>query len=292
MASRPTLPYFAPAHLLPAPLPTVAEILASERHLSTLGAMVVVVGDHFVVKYGGAVHLQEGENMLFVRQSTSIPVPTVYALFNDQETGMNFIVQEYISGKPLSSLWSSFGRPEKEALALQLRRHMAELRSIPSPGYYGGIWGQPTQDYTFKDPKLVHDPHQDSAISGPHSTEEQWTDAMWRCLECKVNSPLRSTLQMRRRVYHAIFKGHKSVFTHADLDRRNILIRDDNKTAVLIDWAYSGWYPSYWEYCHLATMLAGCEDDWWEWLPRILDEYIPELGWMETHRSLLIIGSY
>jgi thiamine kinase-like enzyme len=96
---------------------------------------------------------------------------------------------------------------------------------------------------------------------------------------------------MRRRVYHAFFKGHKPVFTHADLDRRNIIIRDDDKTAVLIDWAASGWYPSYWEYCHLATMLVGYEDDWWEWVPVILDEYVAELGWMESHRSLIITGS-
>jgi hypothetical protein len=139
MASRPTLPYFAPTHLLPAPLPTVAEILASQRILSTLRATVVVVGDHFVVKYGTIVHLQEGENMLFIRKSTSIPVLTVYALFNDHETGMNFIVQKYILGKTLEGLWRSLETVEKEALVLQLRRYMDELRSIPSPGYYGGI---------------------------------------------------------------------------------------------------------------------------------------------------------
>jgi hypothetical protein len=117
----------------------VAEILASQRILSTLRATVVVVGDHFVVKYRTIVHLQEGENMLFIRQSTSIPVPTVYALFNDQETGMNFIVQKYILGKTLEGLWRSLETVEKEALVLQLRRYMDELRSIPSPGYYGGI---------------------------------------------------------------------------------------------------------------------------------------------------------
>jgi hypothetical protein len=260
--------------------------------LSTLAARVVVVRDHFVVKYGTMVYLQEGENMLFVRQSTSIPVPTVYALFNDQETGMNFIVQEYIPGKTLQGVWGSLETAEKDALALQLRRYMDELRSIPAPGYYGGIWGQVTQDYTFMDPDEPQHPHHDKAISGPHETEEQWTDAMWRCLECRINGPMRPSMIMRRRSYHAIFKGNKPVFTHADLDRRNIIIRNDDKTAVLIDWARSGWYPSYWEYCHFATMLVGYEDDWWEWAPVILDEYVAELGWMESHRSFIIIGSY
>ena len=47
----------------------------------TPDATVTAVGEHFVVKYGPKVKLQEGENMLFVRQTTQIRVPTVYALF-------------------------------------------------------------------------------------------------------------------------------------------------------------------------------------------------------------------
>ena len=93
MATRPSLPYFTPAELLPAPLPTVAEILASTKCLSSFYENPVFrVGDHYAVKFGGRVKLQEGENMLFIQQSTSIPVPKVYALFHDEETKMDFIV--------------------------------------------------------------------------------------------------------------------------------------------------------------------------------------------------------
>jgi hypothetical protein len=63
-----------------------------------------------------------------------------------------------------------------------------------------------TQDYTFKDPDRPHHPHHDKVISGPHETEEQWTDAMWRCLDCRTKGFLSRTIQMRRRVYHAFFK--------------------------------------------------------------------------------------
>lgn len=99
MAARPTLPYFASPDCLPAPLPTVADILASRDIFPSFGGTKVVrVAQHFVVKYGVHVNLQEGENMLFVRQSTKIPVPTVSALFQDETTGYKFIVQEYIPG--------------------------------------------------------------------------------------------------------------------------------------------------------------------------------------------------
>lgn len=147
MATRPTLPYYAPADTLPGPLPTVAEIIACTREVVFNNPHVVLMpGDHYVVKFGKNVPLQEGENMLFVQQSTSIPVPTVYALFHDEETDMNFIIQEYLSGKTLSYLWKTFDDATKESLMAQLRRHLDELRSLPSPGYYGGIWGQDARE--------------------------------------------------------------------------------------------------------------------------------------------------
>lgn len=100
MATRPTLPYFAPPDQLPAPLPTVAEILASTQFMTKFQGdrhpNVVRVGEHFVVKFGPQIRLQEGENMLFVQQATSLSVPKVYALFHDEATGNNFIVQEYV----------------------------------------------------------------------------------------------------------------------------------------------------------------------------------------------------
>jgi hypothetical protein len=142
------------------------------------GRLVTRFGEHYMVKWGKYVRLQEGENMLFVRQSTSIPVPTLYALFRDEEANLNFIVQEYISGKGVGSVWTSLKTPDKAAVASQLRRSLDELRRIPPPGYYGGLWGQPIGDSTFADSDMLG-PHPDLTISGPKDTEEQWADAMW-----------------------------------------------------------------------------------------------------------------
>lgn len=184
MAARPTLPYFAPAGLLPAPLPSVADILSSTRFLNTYPDLPTVrVGDHFVVKYGKQLQLQEGENMLFVKQASCVPVPTVYALFHDQRTNKNFIIMEYIPGKLLADIWRGLERAEKNAVASQLRRCMDELRRIPSPGYYGGIWRQPMRDFHFMDPGRLGQPHRDNNISQPQETQEEWADAMWLCVE-------------------------------------------------------------------------------------------------------------
>lgn len=168
MATRPTLPYFAPEETLPAPPPTVEDILASTDRISaSYETPVYRVHDHFAVKYGksaGAL-LQEGENMLFVEQSTSLlRIPKVYAVFSDKATENDFIVQEYISGQQLTSAWRNLTATQKAAITSQLRPGLDELRSIPSPGYYGGIWRQPTRDYTFGDRGKVLEPHRDITI--------------------------------------------------------------------------------------------------------------------------------
>ncbi|KAK3291465.1 kinase-like domain-containing protein [Chaetomium fimeti] len=273
MGSKPTLPYCAPENVLPGPIPTVEEILKAEQ-LRRAGQAVTGVArirEHFIVKFGRHVNLQEGENMLFVRQFTNVPVPTVYALFSDEKKKCNFI-------KDLTA-------PQKTAIASQLRENMEELRQTPSQGYYGGIWRQPTRDYTFEDPNSMAPVG--GAISAPHESEEQWVDAMWRCLDIRMKSAERERLPVLRKLYQIIFKGHKPVFTHADFFPGNMILRDDNKGVVIIDWERSGWYPSFWEYCHAMTQLD-YESDFWEYIPSILDQYVAELGWMRTHRESLL----
>ncbi len=294
MATRVTLPYVAPAELLPGPLPTVAEILATPPLPEAIGIPVARVGQHFVVKYGKESKiLQEGENLLFVQQSTSVPVPRVYALFHDDKTDMNFIVQEYIPGRLLASCWGKLSTAEKQSITSQLRHHMDELRSIPSPGYYGGVWRQPIQASLFAEHGplgMNRRPHPDSTISGPHETEEAWTDAMWRFLDTSVESNsvfVPSFIPFLRRPYQAIFKGHHPVFTHGDLQPVNIMLRDDGGV-VIIDWEHAGWYPSYWEYC-TSAMSNHYLDDWWQWIRESLDEYFAELGWMYTHKSMVLM---
>jgi hypothetical protein len=285
-AKQPKLPYFAPEQSLPAPLPTVAEILASTVRVSRLFESAVVrVGDHYAVKFGGTTTLQEGENMLFVQQATNIPIPRVYAVFHDKDSQLDFIVMEYIPGKDLQVRWPTFSMDEKRGIISRLRRQMDELRRIPSPGYYGGVWGKPIRNFHFHDPHDPRRPHVEPEISGPHKTEEQFVEAMGLTLEkMAVEAPARH-IAMVRRNYHAVFRGHEPVFTHANLLLRNIMLRE-NGAPVIIDWEQSGWYPSFWEYCCAIVILLH-EDDWNEWIYDILDEYPAELGWMAHHHDTM-----
>ena len=71
------------------------------------------------------------------------------------------------------------------------------------------------------------------------------------------------------------------VFTHDDLVAPNILLSAGPSPSVvgIIDWAQSGWYPAYWEYCkarrvNLNPKLLSFEtqEEWrMKYLPTILE---------------------
>jgi aminoglycoside phosphotransferase (APT) family kinase protein len=253
--------------------------------------MVVRIREHYAVKFGRRTSVQEGMNMLFVAQSTSIPVPKVYAIFEHEHEGhrLCFIVMEYIAGKLLIELWESkpLKQPgKKREIATTLRGYMNELRSLPSHGYYGSLWRGPYRAMelqNIKDQSLPPDP----MTTGPHDTEQELCDALWGSwVKALYPSPTGPESRARfvkrwRRIYRAYFKGDGiPVFTHGDFERVNIIVADDGRL-VMIDWEFSGWYPKFWESCHAANLLC-YRDDWAEWMDYILgtdfDAYYPLFG--------------
>ena len=296
VATRPSLPYFAPAESLPAPLPTVDEILAAtpEPYGTGTGVRVYRVREHFAVKYGSSVGakynieipLQEGENMLFVQQSTNIPVPKLYAMFYDEKTKLNFIIQEFISGHILDWIWGDLDLAQRQAITSQMRRNMDELRSIPSPGYYGGIWRQKIRCSYFVLDHYSQRAHPNKAISGPHETEEEWTEAMLRYLDTPIAKFLPPTrFPAVQRAHRRVFNGHGgSVFTHSHLYGSNLILREDG-TIVITNWQNAGWYPAYWEFC-CSSIKGGVKH--WEWyVLEMLDEHIAERDLLSHHMRFI-----
>ncbi len=293
MARSLVLPYFASPNCIPATLPSISDIFRSNDILTNWQeSKIVRVGEHFVVKYGAILNLQEGENMIFVKRVAHVRVPTVYALFRDEKTGYNFIIQEYIPGQSLDTYWKTLNQKGKEDVTIQLRQYFSKLRSVsPSTPYFGGVWQQPVLDCYLagrnKLPDSKSESDYNSLIIGPHQTEEQWVDAMLQKAQAKYQTtPIR--FNQLKQIYSSVFQGHDPVFTHGDLHRSNIRICTDN-SLVLIDWEHAGWYPSCWEYCLLMAAID-FQDDWSEWVPRFLDEYNAELGWMIQFRTWVLGG--
>jgi aminoglycoside phosphotransferase (APT) family kinase protein len=73
-------------------------------------------------------------------------------------------------------------------------------------------------------------------------------------------------------VHTAPYQTH---FTHADLAPRNIIVRHGRVVAI-IDWAFSGWYPEYWEFTKAHyNYFSG--QHWEEYLRLALTCYETEL---------------
>ncbi|CAG8205259.1 unnamed protein product [Penicillium salamii] len=267
---------------LPCPLPTGTEIEnAPDISMEYGGRRIVGVGQHYVVKFGLGVNLIEGENMLFVRQKTTISVPRVFALYSDPETGKNFIVMERILGQTLLSAWPQLTKPEKEEILKHLRRYFDDLRQLPSPNYFGSFDQRRLLDEIF----WTHEP--DPLVNGPFYSEDDLNEAMLR--KYTYNGGPLYRAEYLRRCFPFIFKGHKATFTHGDLQRKNIILREKShqdqecSRLVIIDWEKSGWYPGYWEYC-LAVCALRWDDDWSLWIDRILSPFVSEASWFQSLR--------
>ncbi|CAO2649269.1 Nn.00g066540.m01.CDS01 [Neocucurbitaria sp. VM-36] len=285
------LPYIADKTSLPANLPTVDEIECATEILSnTTGRKVVGVGIHFFVKYGVQVDLLEGETMLFL-QSTNVPVPRIYALFQrpmtkDSSYNITYIIMERIQGSALSPEWPKMDSASKEAVSHHLRKIFEDMRKLGSPGGYCSVGhgGLPDDIFWTGDPS--------NPLVGPFDTELEVNNAM--IAKYVKNGLSKYKANYYTRTFNDIFQNHEPVFSHADFQRKNVMIRNSptakgnaaqwdtaNPELVLIDWEYAGWYPAYWEYARAIFACGRWNDDWNDWIDQILDPFRDEYAWVE-----------
>ncbi|KAK5652949.1 hypothetical protein OQA88_9428 [Cercophora sp. LCS_1] len=274
---RTPLPYFAKD--LPAPLPTIEQIQDEKNHVlqTHRGNTVVRVGEHFVVKYGGDAHapLSDGEMMLFVRRNCRVRVPTVYAIFRDEATKLNYLVMEYIAGKTLSELWPTLDEDAVKAYALQLRACLDELQGIPAPGYYGGF-----ARTVFNEQCILRSTASPDESWVAVDTEEEFIDLIFAALQKR--RPLESPrLKWMRMAVGDVWKGHRPVFTHGDLTPANIMVADDDGKFVLLDFATAGWYPEFWEYATSMISGWGALPKYCLWFDSGMKRYAAETAWLD-----------
>ncbi|EQL38787.1 hypothetical protein BDFG_00318 [Blastomyces dermatitidis ATCC 26199] len=202
---------------------------------------------------GTAVRRFEVEAMKLVAKHTSVPLPEViYSLISDRsgEIGMTTI-----PGTTLESLWDKLNSETKKSICCETWDQIAKLREISQPPALKQFFqcladGSPTLDPLIED--------------------------LDRC-----GTPLYTDEDVRARIYHRYlhFGGLRyknelpdmlprsscTVFTHADIAPRNIMVDDHYHITGILDWEYAGWYPDYWEYAQI--MRPACQTgDWQKWM--------------------------
>ena len=261
---------------------------------------ILLIGRDYVVKKSTTdMHerlLMEIENLRFVAGNTTIPIPEVVDILKKPDSDITYMVMKRIPGRTLGEAWASLTEDDRTEITTTLRGYMDQMRALvpPEPTYFGGVNGGPLPKDMFclvsngkinfhsipvwaPEPEYIVPEHRPWRYNGPFHSEVEYNEALHiRCIEWK-----NSARYALRKMCEANFQGHRSVFTHGDLQRKNIMVtrisdldrkQGDNKWKVtLIDWEGSGWYPEYWDFC-FASQTAW-KLDYSEYLEKFLDPY-------------------
>ncbi|ATY63751.1 phosphotransferase enzyme family [Cordyceps militaris] len=270
-----------PDDSLPEPLPSVETIEDARINDSYAARSIACVGTSYFVKYGYGVEPLEAENMKFVRQYTSIHVPRVYAVYRRsiREGGQKtYIIMEKIEGESLEKLWDEFDSAQKLSITRQLKESFISLRDLPHHGYFGSLDKTKLRDFLFAADEPM------PSIDAPFDTEEALLDGLMDRFLAEDPDRLRHKASYYRLVLPQAFKGdNQPVFTHGDLQPKNIMLQPDGCIAI-VDWATSGWYPVYWEYAIAVCTHRGWSNDWPAHIGLFLDEYPNHFAWMSRLR--------
>lgn len=281
--------YFRDPTELPASLPTTSEILASKDIIKGTEAWstrkVVGVGEHFIAKYSPHNEAIEGTNLLFLeRNNLRGFAPLLYAMWKEAD-GTLFLVMERLRGNTLLSLWPTLQASEKDDIIGKTRAIISQIRAVPHEGFFGAV------DKTHMPHHLFYWPNYPANISGPFTTERDLVQGLISKSRANAQDNGRHSYiadffeeQLKRDL---VVNGREPVFTHCDLQRKNILVEEvtgaPNKKEFrvsLVDWEASGWYPAYWEY-FLAFVSFMWEDDWCSKASGAVDTWPAETAMMK-----------
>lgn len=182
-------------------------------------------------EYHAARHAGEFNALKLVRSQTSIPVPRPVDLLLSRTE--SFLVTSRIEGGPAGIAIDECSSDELHLMAQDLQSWIAELRSMKrdrdSEYAITNATGGPCLDYRISAHPV-----------GPFRSEEEFVESL--------------RLGILPDLVHRT--GYKIVFTHSDLNMRNILVKNGRITGI-VDWENAGWFPEYWEYtkCHFGVTL-------------------------------------
>jgi serine/threonine protein kinase len=240
---------------VPPPIPD--DIDGSEVLINEIRGSRDVRFQQFVIKYGILVTPIEAHNMLHVAKSTTVPIPKVYAIYQSYDKHKQkiatYIIIQYVQGETLLDLLANIEQDQKLSIAQTLRTYFDQLRQLQPPGYFGNIDGGPPLDDLFLETPLAKD------INSLFETVEQ-------LVECNIRiytTTNRERMVHKARYYRnvlptALRTDSTPVFTHNDLQRKNIIVQDDGGL-VIIDWEFASWYPMYWEHSTLCLSTMKLE---------------------------------
>ncbi|KAK4155772.1 kinase-like domain-containing protein [Chaetomidium leptoderma] len=201
--------------------------------------------------------VNEHATLELIRRHTNIPVPRALDLIWDSNDV--YLLTARIPGYKLGLCIDGMSDQDTRTLVQDLRRHMIALRAVPRPlGWKHAISNAvdgPCFDYRIN-MALNYDEDRGEVV-GPFLSEHDFNDTL-RCGALPG-------------VVHR--GGHNMVFTHGDLNLRNVLVDSHGRLAGIVDWENAGWFPEYCNYtkAYFVTKMH------WPWL-RMVDDVFAQFG--------------
>ena len=219
----------------------------------------------------------EANALHLVFSETTIPVPLVRRVVKRKWDYL--IVMDYVNGRTLAEVWPSFTTWQKISAAFTLRRYVRQLRRLKA---------SPT---TPPGPLSAHGPRTcESPIFG-QGQSHRGPFASYAELSAFFNERCKMALDANE-----VSIDHPSrrerfddssplVLTHQDLNPRNIIVGEAGRL-WLIDWAWAGYYPPWFEYVAMQRQAEnertiGFSHEFWESLiPFICGPYFKQEEWL------------
>ncbi|KAI0146110.1 hypothetical protein GGR57DRAFT_494356 [Xylariaceae sp. FL1272] len=198
-----------------------------------------------VVKYGSFITIAEAQCLWYFNKYMKETVPTPELFGWCQDGGETFIFMELVRGDTLDEIWPSLRPEDQDFICEQLMTCVQAwrgLRQEKEPYYLGHIGRQGVGDIIFSDAGFPN--------AGPFEDIKQFHEffARFTCRDLPNFEPRREFDELA-----GLTDDMPVVFSHADLDKSNIIIApregdSRRRLAAIIDWHQSGWYPRDWEW--------------------------------------------
>lgn len=224
------------------------------------GKVIVKLSDSVVIKLGSDMDFDQVEILNYIMQHTkNVPIPEPLGAFKIED--ISYVFMTRIIGTTLEMRWPTMTKEEKCTFRDHLDAILVELRQIPPPPNYSLGWNDRCKDTRWY-----------TRHSGPIVSEKEFNDFL-------LSNPLpRTTKTYLEMMRSRLQDDHKIVFTHGNLQPRNIMVADDLTIVGLIGWEMGGWYPEYWEHVKSLNTFSATElgDDWWQYIPKSIGLYHTE----------------
>ncbi len=221
----------------------------------------------------------------FLVDSTSVPVPIVYAEWLDPNRERHYLLQSYISGQSLHDCWSQLSGSARLSIAEQVASYMARL-SRHTGSRLQTIDGQRLPNNNFVP---SHSPRH--AFLPRYSTRSQIFDELFQPALERAGVSSRVIRKARATMPPCT---DQLVYTHCDLYTGNIMVDPDQaRVTAIIDWESAGFWPEWFQYARITYGVNKHDGEWKRLLSRVIRDTIPhgEHGRVWWHAMGRLLGT-